>query len=98
MNKKIVLASLLAAVAFYPLSATSGYAATCSDELKVVESKYNSSQPGEVHDHRGAERKIADAQKAMVANDNAKCIQQVAEARTHLRTNKESSGSDGNDD
>lgn len=98
MNKNIVLATLLAAVAFYPLSATSSHAATCADELKVVESKYNSSKEGEVRDHRGAETKIASAQSALVSNDDAKCMQQVAEARSRLRTNRESSDNDGSDD
>lgn len=99
MNKKIVLAALLAAAAYFPLSTTSAYAASCADELKWVESKYNVTQENEVRYRRGAERNIADAQKALAANDNAKCMQQVVEARRSLRDSKEASDGDaGSDD
>ena len=97
MSKKIILSALFAAVAFFPLSTTSVYAANCADELKVVESKWNDTQEGEVRYRRGAESNIAVAKKALVANDNAKCMQQVAEAHRSLRTIKESSDGDSGD-
>ena len=98
MNKKILLATLFAAAAYFPLSATSALAASCADELKVVESKFNTTQDGEVRYRRGAEGHIVNAKKALESNDNAKCQQQVAEARRDLRTIKEASDGDTSSD
>lgn len=97
MNKKIVLAALFATVAFFPLSTTSSHAASCAEELKVVEVKYNLTQDGEVRYRRGAEGHIVNAQKSLAANDEAKCQQQVSEARRDLRVIKEASDGDSGD-
>lgn len=98
MNKNIVLATLFAAVAFFPLSTTPGHAASCADELKVVESKVKVSHEGEVRDWQGAQNYIVQAQKALAANDDAKCKQQVEVARKNLRDSRDSGNDNSNDD
>jgi hypothetical protein len=84
MNTKIVLATLVAAVAFLPLATTPGHAATCAEELKTVEDQFANQSETDALDKRGAEYSIADAKKALSAGDEAKCQTNVKEAARQL--------------
>lgn len=84
MSKTLVLSTLLAAMVVLPLATTSSHAATCGEELSMVQAKYRSALDNDVRDRFGAKISIGEAQQALAANNEQLCRQYVTEAETHL--------------